>query len=166
MFRILWVERDGADRLNALFVEHRPVSRPTIIRFPNAPAGRANKKCNLARRLACARDGRDAPAHCCRADITRAQAGDCRGSKRRFLSMDRSGAKKKRKDASHSKSTACEIEKDSHSVLRKLWECARVVASFLASQYPHRSISAVVGGDLFDRENEISCHPPARWLRL
>jgi hypothetical protein len=49
--------------------------------------------------------------------------------------------------------------------LRKLWQCTSVFTSLLVIQYPHRLISPVVGGDLFGRENEISCHPPARWLR-
>ena len=50
--------------------------------------------------------------------------------------------------------SACEIKKGFHSVLRKLWESARVVALLLAIQYAHRLISAVVGGDLFGRGNE------------
>ncbi len=88
--------------------------------------------------------------------------------------MDRNGAKKKRcKDASPSNSesvresvSACEIKKGFHSVLRKLWESARVVALLLAIQYAHRLISAVVAGDLFGRENERSRRPPERWLQV
>src|SRR5437867_1858618 len=48
----------------------------------------------------------------------------------------------------------------------KLWQWTTVLTSLLVIHSPHRLISAVVGGRLFGRENEISCHPPARWLRL
>src|SRR4029077_2676223 len=56
IFRIFRIERDGADRLTALVVEYRAVPRPTIIRFPNPSAGRANKERNLPGRLTYTRD--------------------------------------------------------------------------------------------------------------
>src|SRR6266481_649027 len=51
-------------------------------------------------------------------------------------------------------------------VFWKLWECTSVLTSRLVIKYLHVLLSAVVGGHLFGRGNEISCRPPARWLRL
>src|SRR6266513_1025473 len=136
VFRIFRVERDGADRLNALFVEYRAVARRTIIRFANTSAGRANKKRDFARWLGCTRDGGDASAHCCRANITRAQAGDACRIKWRNSGVNRNSANKERcEKASSLKGITCEIHKGANSVLCKL--------------------TAVVGRYLFGLENEI-----------
>ena len=47
IFCVLGIERDRANRLHRLFVEHRPVSSSAIVRFPNAAAGRADEKRDL-----------------------------------------------------------------------------------------------------------------------
>src|SRR3954447_22239642 len=39
-------------------------------------------------------------------------------------------------------------------------------AKFIEVLIRFTELSAVVGEQLFGRENEISCHPPARWPRL
>ncbi len=48
VFRIFWVERDRTDRLHRLFIKHGSVSRPAIIRFPDAATRCADKKRDLA----------------------------------------------------------------------------------------------------------------------
>src|SRR6476660_3530772 len=129
VFRIFGVKRDGADGLRRLFVKNGAKSSAAVVGFPVAAAGRADKERNFTRRFSCRSDGGDATAHGCRTNVSRTQTGDCCGSKRRFLGIDGSHAKKKRCEyASHSNSesvresgTACEIKKGSHSVLRKLW---------------------------------------------
>ena len=94
VLRILRVERDRADRLHRLFVEDRSIMRAAVFGFPNAAAGRADKDRDLARWLAVAGDGGDASAHRGRADVARAQAGDGRRVKWRFLCATRNYAKK------------------------------------------------------------------------
>src|SRR6266403_5991699 len=96
IFRIFWIERDSADGLHRLLVKDRSKPRAAVVGLPDAAAGRAYKERDLTRGFSCCGDGRNAAAHGRRTDITRAQAGDCCGSKRPFLSIDRSGPKKKR----------------------------------------------------------------------
>src|ERR1043165_987626 len=85
VFRIFWVERDRTDRLDRLFIKHRSVSRPAIIRFPDSATRCTDKKRDLARWLACARDGRNTAAHCCRAYVACAEARDGCGIEWSFL---------------------------------------------------------------------------------
>src|SRR4029077_18725774 len=147
VFRILRVERDGADRLHSLFVKYRAIPRSAIIGFPNAATGCTHKQCDLARWLVHSRDAGNASAHCRRADVACAEAGNARRTKWSVGCVDRNCAKKKRcENASHFNSITYEIHRGANSVLRKL--------------------SAVVEGHLFGRGNEISCHPRARWLRV
>ena len=82
---IFRIDRDGADRLHWLFVEDRTKAGAAVIRFPNAAAGCADEKRNLARRLLHAGDGGNAAAHRGRPDIARAQSGNCGGIVRRFV---------------------------------------------------------------------------------
>ena len=60
---VLRIDRDGADRLHRLFVKHRAVTGPAVVRFPNAAAGRPDVESDFARRLVRACDGGDASAH-------------------------------------------------------------------------------------------------------
>src|SRR5205085_137821 len=85
VLRIFWIEREGADGLDRLFVEDRLVTRAAILGFPNAAAGRADEDGQLAGRFPRGRDGRDAPAHGRRTDIARAEPGDGGGIKRSLL---------------------------------------------------------------------------------
>src|SRR6266487_5312039 len=78
IFRIFRIERNRADRLDMLFIEHGAVPRSAVIGFPNAATGRANEKRDFTRGLARTRDGRDAPAHCRGTYVARAKARDCR----------------------------------------------------------------------------------------
>src|SRR5207247_3538593 len=130
IFRILRIERNRADRLDALFIEHRPVSRSAVVAFPNAATGRADKKRDFARRLACTRDGRDAPAHCRGTSVAHAKPGDGGGTVGRVRTVTKNGGNKKERkrceDASHSNSesfressTRCEIHRRADSVSRK-----------------------------------------------
>src|SRR5262249_50078400 len=64
VFRILGVERDGANRLHRLFIKYRAIPRSAVIGFPNAPASRTHKKGDLPRWLTYSRDTGDASAHC------------------------------------------------------------------------------------------------------
>src|SRR5437868_2015276 len=105
------------------------------------------QKRDFARWLACTRDGGDASAHCCRANITRPQAGDACRIKWSISGVNRNSANKERcEKASSLKGITCEIHKGANSVLCKL--------------------TAVVVRYLFGLENEILRHPPARSLRL
>ncbi len=95
ILRILRIERDGADGLHRLLVKYGSKSRAAVVGFPDAAAGRAYKERDFTRGFACCGDGRDATAHGSRTDITRAQAGDCCGSKRPFLSIEQERPKEK-----------------------------------------------------------------------
>ena len=85
VLRVLRIECDRADRLHRLFVEDWLVTRPAIFGFPNAAAGRADKKGDLARRFPCCGNGRNATAHGRGTDIARAEPGDGGGIIGRFL---------------------------------------------------------------------------------
>ena len=88
VLRILRVERDRADRLHRLLVEDRLELRAAVFRFPNAAAGRADKKRDFAGWLAVGGEGGDAAAHCGGADVARAETGDGRGVVGRLLGAD------------------------------------------------------------------------------
>src|SRR5262249_16571 len=94
IFRIFWGERDRADRLHRLFVEHGPVSRPAIIGFPDTATGGGDEERNLARRLACSSNCWDTPAHRWGSDVAGAETGDGRRVEWRFLSTRRNCAEK------------------------------------------------------------------------
>ena len=51
VLRVLGIERDRADRLHRLLVEDRLVTRPAILGFPNAAAGRADEERDFAGRF-------------------------------------------------------------------------------------------------------------------
>ena len=158
------------------------IPRSAVIGFPNAATGCSHKQCDLARWLVHSRDAGDASAHCRRADVARAEPGNAGRIKWRVSRVNRNGANKKRcENASHSNGRDAalrrpdgaarrpyppSIKKRANSVLRKLWQCTTALMSLLVIHCPHRVISAVVGGHLFGRGNEISCHPRARWLRV
>ena len=135
VFRIVRVERDGADRLHRLFVKYRAIPRSAVVGFPNAATGSTHKERDLARWLAHPRDAGDTSAHRRRSDVARAEPGNARRIKWSVSCVDRNGAKKKRREnASHSNSesfresiTACEIHRGVNSVLRKHRECANVL---------------------------------------
>ena len=48
IFRILWIERDGADGLRRLLIKNGAKSCAAIVGFPDAAAGRADKERDLA----------------------------------------------------------------------------------------------------------------------
>src|SRR5262249_35760453 len=129
VFRILRVERDGADRLHRLFVKYRAIPRSAVVGFPNAATGCTDKQGDLARWLMHSRDVRDASAHCRRPDVARSEPGNTRGTKWSVSCVDRNGPKKKRcQEASHFKSITCRIHRGANLVLRKLWKRVRVLA--------------------------------------
>jgi hypothetical protein len=70
---VLGINRDGADRLHRLFIKDRPITRPTVVRFPNATTGRADKKRDFAGRLFRSGQRGNAPAHGGGTDIARAE---------------------------------------------------------------------------------------------
>src|SRR5207237_8256799 len=79
VFCVLGIERNCANRLHRLFVEHRSVASSAVVRFPDASAGRAAEKRDLAGGLSRYSDRGDASAHCGGTDFTRAKPGEgCR----------------------------------------------------------------------------------------
>ena len=76
--RIGRVDRDRADRLHRLLVEHRLERRAAVGRLPDAAARGADVQQRLAVDVA-ASDGGDAAAHRGRADVARAESGDRAG---------------------------------------------------------------------------------------
>src|SRR4029077_13995750 len=135
------------DRLPSLFIKIRAIPRSAVIGFPNTATGRTHKERDLARWLVHSRDARDPSAHCRRADVARSKPGNARRTKWSVSCINRNGAKKKRcENASYFNSITCEIHRGASSILWKL--------------------SAAAVGQLFGRGNEISCHPPARWLQV
>ena len=72
------IDRNGADRLHALFVEHRLERRAAVLRLPHAARGRADEEDGLAAFVARRHRG-DAARHRGRADVARAEAADDAG---------------------------------------------------------------------------------------
>ena len=85
VLRIFRVERDRANRLHRLLVEHRLVARPAILGFPNAAAGRADEDGDFPGRLLVGGDGGDASAHGSGANVACAKTGDGGGAVRCLL---------------------------------------------------------------------------------
>ena len=77
MFGIAGIERDRADRLHGLLVEHGLEGRAAVERLPDAAGGRADVDASTLPSFSCARgERRDAAAHRGRADVARAETGD------------------------------------------------------------------------------------------
>src|SRR6266540_702342 len=98
IFRILWVERDGADGLHRLLVKDGSKPRAAVVGFPDAATGRADKERDFTRGFSCCSDGRDATAHSCRTDVPRTETGDGRGTIRWVLGVRKKAPEKNRSE--------------------------------------------------------------------
>src|SRR6266498_5458642 len=96
IFRIFWIERDGADGLHRLLVKDGAKSRAAVVGFPDAAAGRADKERDFTRGFSCCGDGRDTTAHGCRTNVARTETGDGRGTIGSVLGVRRNAAEKQR----------------------------------------------------------------------
>src|SRR4029077_16892054 len=143
VLRILWVERDRANRLHRLFIKYWAIPRSAVVRFPNAATGRTNKERDLTRWFARSRDTGDASAHCRRTDVTRPEAGNARRIKWSVSCVNRNGAKKKRcENASHCNSITWKIHRDTHSVSESsaLWFGDVYLAGEMKYRVIHRHV--------------------------